>query len=50
MLYYILTCNKTGETDDVVVCDLHAKDMPLVNGEDVRAYPADKDCNCEFCP
>lgn len=50
MTLYTFTCSRTGETEDVVVCDSHALQMPAVNGQDVRAYPADTDCDCEFCP
>jgi len=50
MTLYTFTCSRTGETEDVVVCDSHALQMPAANGEDVRAYPADDECDCEFCP
>lgn len=50
MTLYTFTCNRTGETEDVVACDGHALQMPAANGDDVRARPADDDCDCDFCP
>jgi hypothetical protein len=37
------------DSQEVLVCDLHAKDMPQVNGDSVIAQPADEDCSCDFC-
>ena len=34
---------------DVVVCDHHAKQMPMVDGDTCRVAPADADLTCEFC-
>jgi hypothetical protein len=38
----------TGESQSVVVCAEHAREMPNVD-DLVTAAPADPDCNCEFC-
>lgn len=37
MTLYTLTCNLTGETQEVVVCDTHALEMPVVDGDSVTA-------------
>jgi hypothetical protein len=39
-----------GESMDVVVCERHGVDMPLIDGERVTAKPADPELQCEFCP
>ncbi len=49
MRFYIMTCARTGESEDLVVCNLCALHMPAVDGLDVSAYPADTDLLCELC-
>lgn len=48
MTLYTLRCRITGESQDVAVCDEHARQMPPVDGETVSAI-ADEECECEFC-
>ncbi len=36
-------------SQDVVVCDHHAEQMPTVDGDTCRVAPADADLTCEFC-
>ncbi len=36
-------------TQDVVVCEDHARGMPAVDGTSVTARPCDHDIECEFC-
>jgi hypothetical protein len=44
---YTFTCRQTGETQQVCVCAMHAKKMPPVDGDAVRAQPCEGDC--ELC-
>ncbi len=47
---YTLTCHLTGESQDVYVCYEHAKGMPLIDRDLVKAQPPeDDDIPCEFC-
>ena len=46
---FILTCKRTGETQDVICCENHGQQMPVIDGEWLQAYPADSDIDCEFC-
>lgn len=46
---YTLTCSLTGETQSVCVCPTHAREMPNIDRDRVRAEPADDDLACEFC-
>jgi hypothetical protein len=45
---YTFTCRRTAETQDTCVCQRHAKEMPLVDGDRIRAEPCEGPC--EFCP
>jgi len=45
---FVMECGLTGETEDVVCCQKHARGMPPV-GELLRAYPVDSDIECLFC-
>ena len=47
---FILRCKVTGESQEVVVCQKHALEMPVVNGENVTTrHDADDSCPCDFC-
>ena len=45
---YTLTDSRTGETQQVVVCMKHGEAMPLVDGDLVRAEPAESGIKCDF--
>lgn len=47
---YTLTDARTGETQDVTVCMKHGEEMPLIDGDLVRARPADTGAMCDFTP
>ena len=49
MICWILTCSRTGETQEVSTCEECAAKMPLEDGDMVRAYDCDDDIKCEFC-
>lgn len=46
---FTLYCARTGESSAICVCHAHAKEMPAVDGDRVRADAADDDCSCDFC-
>ncbi len=37
------------DSQQVVVCQKHSKEMPCVDHENVFTYPADDDCECTLC-
>ena len=43
------TFHTPEDSQTVIVCDTHAKEMPAVGGN-VSAEAADPDCACAFCP
>lgn len=47
---YTLRCARTGESQDVVVCDKHAEGMPLIDNDLVTAksIPAGEQLTCDF--
>jgi len=48
---YTLRCSLTGESQEVIVCEQHASNMPLIDGDLVTAVAAaDEELICEFCP
>lgn len=47
---FTIQCSLTGESDTYVVCQAHAREMPLIDRDRVRAQDADDDCSCDFCP
>tara|TARA_R110000751_G_scaffold35676_3_gene87717 strand:+ start:74 stop:292 length:219 start_codon:yes stop_codon:yes gene_type:complete len=49
MLYWILTCHRTGETQEAYTCEECEAKMPLPDGDLVQAYDCDDDVACEFC-
>jgi hypothetical protein len=46
---YTLHCQRTGESQAVIVCDQHAREMPMADGDLVTASLADEDVACDFC-
>ena len=49
MLYWILTCYRTGETQEAYTCEECEAKMPLPDGDLVQAYDCDEDVDCDFC-
>lgn len=45
----IFTFRQGYESQEIIVCDTHALEMPLVNQDTVFSRPADHDATCEFC-
>jgi hypothetical protein len=45
---YTLRCARTGESQDVIVCQHHGERMPLIDGDLVTAAPAESGIRCDF--
>lgn len=45
---YTLRCARTGESQDVVVCQEHGEHMPLIDDDLVTASPAESGMLCDF--
>lgn len=46
--YFCLTCPRTGETQEFVLCQKHANEICPV-APDTVMRDADPDCQCEAC-
>ena len=49
MIYWIMTCKQTGETQEVYTCLWCETKMPRPDGDLVQAYDCDDDVDCELC-
>lgn len=49
MWLFTMVCGVTGESQSVMTCDRCAQEMPVIDGDAVRATDANPEIECEFC-